>query len=65
MAGGQQGRSVRARAASDIDDRCAGPWLSEAQSPSIESAGEIAGALVELPAEPRTLRVIMGMLKPP
>jgi hypothetical protein len=38
-------------------------WLAETPAPTIEQTAELAGCLAELPAEPDTLRVILGMLR--
>src|SRR5438552_15495455 len=38
-------------------------WLSEAPSPTIEQAAEIAGMLAELPLEPQVNEGLLGMLR--
>lgn len=37
-------------------------WLGEARQPSIEQAAELAATLADLPAEPKALDEIRGML---
>jgi hypothetical protein len=37
-------------------------WLGESQRPSIEQAVELAATLADLPAEPKALDGILGML---
>ena len=37
-------------------------WLSDAQRPSIEQAAELAATLADLPAEPKALDGILGMI---
>ena len=38
-------------------------WLSESGSATIDTAAELAGALVDLPTEPRAMDSLLGLIR--